>query len=134
MYKFILFTFVILTISCQNNNKQKEENTTPEGIDIPEVIEISDPSVYTEYHENGQLKIEGNFDDNGLRTGRWISYYENGLTWSESYYVAGKKDGHSVTFFPNGKVRYIGEYKNDEKIGRWTFKDEEGNVVDEKSY
>ncbi len=73
-------------------------------------------------------------DDADARNGLWLSYYENGSKWSESMYVHGKKNGHSVTFFPNGKIRYIGEYKDDEKSGNWRFFDEVGLLVSEENY
>lgn len=109
-----------------------EENTAPVEFVAPS--NTGDQKDYEEFYENGQIKIAGDYDENGERHGLWISYYENGIKWSESYYSHGLREGHSITFFPSGSVRYIGEYKNDEKTGKWTFKDEEGNVVKEEDY
>jgi antitoxin component YwqK of YwqJK toxin-antitoxin module len=39
-----------------------------------------------------------------------------------------------VTFFPNGKIRYVGEYKDDEKSGNWKFYDEAGLLISEENY
>ena len=109
----------------------EEDSTSEETIEnqVQNVIEIVPGGEHMEYHENGQLKIEGQYDDNSQRTGLWISYYEDGTKWSESYYVNGVQDGHSLTFFPNGQVRFVGEYKQGEKIGEWTFYDESGEVT-----
>lgn len=89
---------------------------------------------YQEFYDNGNLKIEGDYDENDARHGLWNSYYENGLKWSESFYAHGLKSGHSITFYPNGKVRYVGEYKNDAKVGHWQFYDEEGTLISEENY
>ena len=89
---------------------------------------------YQEYYESGKLKIEGNYDANNQRHGLWVSYYENGQKWSESVYKNGLKNGHSITFFPNGNVRYVGDYKEDKKTGTWTFYNETGEVSSEETY
>lgn len=119
-----------LTNEDENNETKEDEELSTQGSDI---LPTEKPD-YQEFYETGELKIEGNFDEEENRHGLWVSYYETGLKWSESYYVHGVKNGHSVTFFPNGKIRYVGEYKEDEKVGRWTFYDEEGNVVQEENY
>jgi antitoxin component YwqK of YwqJK toxin-antitoxin module len=106
---------------------EKSQNTTPTATEIK-------PGEYFEYHPNGEIKITGFHNNNLNREGLWISYYENGIKWSEAYYADGKRDGHSLTFYPNGKIRYIGEYKADTKTGEWTFYDEEGNVTKVENY
>lgn len=132
--KFILPALTLFVFSCQENDTSESVQEPLEITAQIEPIASSDPNAYNEYYENGQLKIEGTYDENKQRTGLWVSYYENGIVWSKSYYLDGKKNGHSITFFPSGKVRYVGEYKDDEMSGNWTFKDEQGNVVDEKTY
>lgn len=143
MAKYVSFLFVfILFIGCKGNEEiEKEEieiETVVENKHEPQVknenaVPVS-PGDHVEYHPNGEVKITGKYDKNGERTGLWTSYYDNSVKWSESYYVNGKKDGHSFTFYPNGKVRYRGEYRNDEKVGTWTFYDEQGNVTKEENY
>lgn len=141
MKKIILFLIPLTLIySCSGGieNEEDENSTTSstdtlfgdEGLDAP----VQDPNQHLEYHPNGAVKIEGRFNDDGDRHGLWNSYYDNGIKWSESYYSAGNRDGHSITFFPNGAIRYVGEYKNDEKVGNWKFYDEEGNLVKEENF
>lgn len=115
--------------SLENVNQNASNNR--ENIEVVDEVDHKD---YEEFYESGALKIEGDFDENQARNGLWISYYEDGKKWSESLYLHGKKEGHSVTFFPNGKVRYIGEYKNDEKFGLWRFYDEAGELMNEETY
>ena len=78
--------------------------------------------------------MKGRYDSKSLRTGLWVSYYDDGSKWSESYYIEGRRDGHSLTFYPNGQIRYRGEYKMEEKIGTWTFYTETGEVSKEENY
>jgi antitoxin component YwqK of YwqJK toxin-antitoxin module len=117
----------------QNDSSgSKDSLVKSENIESIETIPTNGNS--TEYHPNGNIKMEGKLNDNGNREGLWVSYYDNGTKWSESYYNDGKKDGHSLSFFPNSQIRYIGEYQDDEKSGTWTFYDEEGNVVTEETF
>lgn len=137
----LLLVFVLL-VSCggETDNDDLEtkipENQTSDSssTSIKEQLVIHPGGDHREYHPNGQIKIEGQYDMNKQRTGLWISYYDNGIKWSESFYVDGKKEGHSITFFPNGSPRYVGEYKDDKQTGLWTFYDEEGNVIKEEEY
>lgn len=141
MKKLSFLTLIFLFIACSGEKVDEKENvieTTfedeatiekPEENSVQDVIEIVPGGSHKEYHPGGQLKIEGQYDQNSQRTGLWISYYENGSKWSESYYVNGIQDGHSLTFFPNGQVRFVGEYKQGEKVGEWTFYNEAGEVT-----
>ena len=100
-------------VELETKMPEREVAKKPETSTTQDLVHPMPGGDHREYHPNGQLKIEGQYDMNSLRTGLWVSYYENGIKWSESYYSAGKRDGHTLSFFPNGKPRYIGEYKND---------------------
>jgi len=113
------------------SSDEKIEEATPDKMPSTTALQ---PGEYLEYYEGGQIKIKGYHNQSLQREGLWISYYESGSKWSESYYIDGKKDGHTVTFFPNGGIRYVGEYDKDEKVGKWTFYDEAGAVSHEEEY
>lgn len=141
MKKLILFLIpltMIYSCSGQGENEGDDNSTTPSTDSLSDNVQletpVEDPNQHLEYHPNGALKIEGRLNDKGERQGLWLSYYDNGIKWSESYYSAGNRDGHSITFFPNGAIRYVGEYKNDEKVGNWKFYDEEGILVKEENF
>jgi antitoxin component YwqK of YwqJK toxin-antitoxin module len=89
---------------------------------------------FLEKYPNGNIQTEGWHDEDGKRTGVWYSYYENGVKWSSLNYLKGLKNGHSVVFYPNGKTRYLGEYKDDIKTGHWIFYDETGEITNEEDY
>lgn len=89
---------------------------------------------YQEFYPNGTVKIEGNYNENEKRNGLWVSYYDNGVKWSETHYTNGLKNGHTISFFPNGKPRYIGEYQDDKQTGDWFFYNETGVQIDSIRY
>jgi antitoxin component YwqK of YwqJK toxin-antitoxin module len=133
-FSFFIFLFALISCNSSSENEVPEIETVVES-DQPKSPEISKPQNsevkpgdYYEYHESGGLKIRGFYNDDLTREGLWISYYENGTKWSEAYYSAGKRDGHNITFYPSGKIRFVGEYKDDIKTGTWTFYDEAGAV------
>lgn len=37
--------------------------------------------IHKTFYENGNVKEQGQFDNNGLRDGIWEAYYENGILW-----------------------------------------------------
>jgi len=136
-----LLTMAVCVVAC-NSIEVSDDVTIETNVDnIEEIPAVKNPEAtviapgdYVEYHPNGGIKIKGIYSETLTREGLWISYYDNGIKWSESYYSNGKLDGHSLTFYPNGKIRYLGEYKNDEKTGTWTFYDEVGNITNEEKY
>ncbi|MBK7130211.1 MAG: hypothetical protein IPM74_16440 [Crocinitomicaceae bacterium] len=140
-FSVVFFSLILIAFISCNGGKNKEDkrendstktqtNPIQNNSLTPEIL----PGDYTDYHPNGAVKMKGIYNDSLQREGLWISYYDNGNKWSESYYTKGKKEGHSITFFPNGQIRYVGEYKNDLKTGTWTFYDEEGNISKEEKY
>lgn len=138
--KNLVYPFLIFLFACtQETSENLVSEAEVEEVNVETNSQEEKPSdngnrKYTELHENGAVKIEGMNDGNGLRTGIWTSYYPDGTKWSESHYIKGMKEGHSVTFYENGQKRYIGEYKNDKQVGEWIFYDEEGNETERKVY
>ena len=136
MKSLLLLIPLSFLFSCGQEDEEQIENTEITTEEIVEEI-VADPNApgdYEEYYPNGALKIKGKNNSEGNREGLWISYYDNGIKWSESYYDNGIKNGHSLTFFPNGGIRYVGEYDNDVKIGTWKFYDETGELVNEEEF
>lgn len=145
--KYLFYFPIILLFSCSSNEETQvtseepieevtQSNSEIETESLDSVV-ASEPSLagnYQENYPNGALKIEGETNAKGNRDGLWISYYEDGTKWSESYYNDGSKEGHTLSFFPNGQARYVGEYKNDLKTGTWKFYAEDGELIKEESF
>lgn len=83
---------------------------------------------YADKYPSGITKFRGNFRF-GKFHGQWLSFYPNGLAWSELHYDKGLRHGPNMTYFEDGKPRYTGFYKNDLKDSIWTYYDSTGSVA-----
>lgn len=62
------------------------------------------------YMNNGVLKSEGSFEQ-GKRVGEWIEYFANESRESVVHWVDGVPDGPSQGFYKQGERRYRGTFK-----------------------
>lgn len=85
------------------------------------------------FFETGQLMRTGQHE-NGLKTGKWITYNESGVMVGLAFYTAGKKDGTWIAWDDNGKKRFEMNYKNGEKVGTWIQWDENGALFSSKNF
>lgn len=138
---FVILSIFLLVSSCsESESKKAEDKTKVETVEVKEetkvnnALEVTEDGYVREYYKNGELRIEGKVDENKKKTGKWTSYRENGIIWSENHFENGLKNGFSITYHPNGQVYYKGEFKDDIKIGVWSFYDDEGEKVNEKKF
>ena len=145
MKQILILAFTItLLMSCENNTTVNNDiQVSSKNVVLDKPVEkfvekpvemISTTGSFIERYDNGNLKTEGWQNSSGQRDGIWYAYYENGPKWSELTYTNGIKEGESIVYFPNSKVHYKGHYKNDKKVGTWTFYNEDGTVQNEKKY
>jgi antitoxin component YwqK of YwqJK toxin-antitoxin module len=128
--------FVSIFFSACTDEKDENTNTTTEitVLDDEDLIERM-PNYYREYFPGKkQLKLGGPTDNDGKRHGVWESYFEHGQMNSTTYFIHGVKEGHSVVYYPNGSIHYIGEYKNDQKVGLWKTYNEQGELISEDEF
>lgn len=118
MYALLLLSVVF----CACQSSEKKEAGEPEKVEPKEIVDV------VEYYPQGGVKLKGK-SQGGDRLGRWISFYPNGLKWSEIEYRNGIKEGDAISYFPNGMMRYQGRYYNDERTGIWTFYDTTGALI-----
>ncbi len=71
---------------------------------------------HKEYHDNGQVKAEGQYDANGNGTGIWKYFWENGKLSHSGKLLGGKRDGEWKFYMKNGFVGDIEFYKNKNKV------------------
>jgi hypothetical protein len=88
---------------------------------------------YTDKYPSGITKFKGFFRFGELH-GQWMSFYPNGLMWSELHYDKGLRHGLNTTYFEDGSIRYTGFYKNDMKDSIWIFYDTLGKVAEKVLY
>ncbi|MFY8089721.1 MAG: tetratricopeptide repeat protein [Chitinophagaceae bacterium] len=72
------------------------------------------------FYNNGQLKSEGSFNEDGKRIGTWKFYHENGVLNETNNYDNGKVEGEIKTYFDNGVQSSVQFYKNDKAEGKFT--------------
>jgi len=127
----VLLVFGIF--SCAEVEEEKESTQTE--IKSEENLIERMPGMYREYYPGKkQLKITGPLDPENKRNGTWESFYENGQKNSATYFVNGIKNGHSIVYYPNGNVHYVGEYRKDEKAGLWKIYNEKGELISEDNF
>ena len=128
----VLFTVIILLLSCKTNNKRR--------IQLPPALRIvnfdtalqkpGDTWLYKGKLFSGymiQVEKDGrtvyelpiiNGKENGMATG----IYNNGEKLMERNFADGKREGIFKQWWPNGNLRYVFNFKNDVFESRqWVF-------------
>ena len=133
MKRYLLFSLLTLLFttlfSCGSNDDQSTNEQKPEKL-----VEIKDGRYKEWYPGKKQIKFQGMIDGSGKREGKWTYYSQNGTELSFTIYEDGIKQGYTVVKYPNGAMRYRGEYKDDKIVGLWTTYDPKGKVISEKDY
>lgn len=100
--------------------------------------------LYRSYYDNGNIKEEGNLNNNGLHVGIWKYYFENGRIekiglWSINRFT-NYKDKEWKWFYKNGYLKekgyykYSQEYDNEFKNGNWQEFYENGKLKSSSNY
>lgn len=128
--KIILSSFLIASIcfACTNDTTEK----APEKLTVEQTS--SRTGMQKDYYPSGQLKMSGKLNNEGQKDGVWTSYFENGQKNSEANFKNGVNHGYSMVWYPNGNVRYFGDYNNGKKVGEWIFYTEDGEVAQKQLF
>jgi antitoxin component YwqK of YwqJK toxin-antitoxin module len=86
------------------------------------------------YYENGNKRVEGEYNKEGQKDGKWTYWYEDGKKWSEGYFSEGLNHKKRTTWHENGEMHYTGTYDKGKRVGVWKFYSEEGELVKEIDY
>lgn len=73
-------------------------------------------------------------DEEGLKTGLWITKYSNGAVDEIGTYLIGKRKGNWRCFSKNGNLFSEGYYDNDMPIGKFFFYFSNGNTQKEQLF
>lgn len=125
MKNFTLLFILLFTLSLPACTESKKKEGTKE-VAPEELVEIKDGHYKEWYPGKKHLKYEGELNKKGDREGKWNFYSEKGTLLSFTFYQNGKKEGHSVVKYPNGKIHYYGQYQNDKMVGEWVTYDAKG--------
>ena len=85
------------------------------------------------------------FDENKIRHGESVEYYENGQLFQKVTHIDGEQDGELLQYYENGQLKWKGMYKDDKQNGEFLNYYEngqlkyegivkEGKIVTEKNY
>jgi antitoxin component YwqK of YwqJK toxin-antitoxin module len=88
------------------------------------------------YYENGRIWEEGNFKD-GKKDGKWTTYYENGQIKEEGNFKDGRwvrKDGKFISYYENGQIEKEGNFTDGKLDGKYTFYYENGQIKVERNF
>ncbi len=103
---------------------------------------------WTAYHEDGNKAIQGRCS-RGARIGQWQSWYSTGQIqtqwecergplprWYERTIEVGlsSRAGAVRAWWPNGQVRFEGQYADDKEDGVWTYYDRAGRKTAKGPY
>lgn len=129
LFGLIFITALSLAVgSCGEGKKAPQKEKTDDLVEIKN-------GIYTEYYPGRKaIKFRGPQDKQKQRNGRWFFYDERGNELSMTEYVNGKKHGFIFVRYPNGTMRYTGEFNMDVESGLWKFYKEDGSLQDEKDY
>ena len=95
------------------------------------------------YYKNGQKRSVGYFDIDDkieaknevlIKTGKWISYYENGQLWDKGEWRRGERVGPWITYFNDGQLYFKGEYRNGSPEGPWMTYYQDGRLNAKGNY
>lgn len=69
------------------------------------------------YSAEGLKTSEGFFNKEGLKEGKFVSYYNSGAVSEESNWKNGIQDGPQTTYYSNGKIKSTTNYKDGDEDG-----------------
>lgn len=71
---------------------------------------------------------------NGILVGDVYSYYSDGELMKRAYYLNEYFQGYLISYYPNGIIHRIECYCNYNKIGIWSYYDENGELLYVENY
>ena len=139
MKKILYLVTLMILVSCQPKLEKEVSMKYPDG--KPQRIDFYAgkgdkryiaKSVF--YYENGQKRLEGHYNADGKKDGKWVYWYENGNKWSEGYFTNGLDDKRRTAWHENGQLHFTGKLDKGKRIGVWKFYDENGKPTKELDY
>ena len=124
-------------VERKDGNEENDKNSKSKvslNIDKIGLIDTIDYQYQEWYPGRKKLRVQGMFDEQYKRHGKWVFYDKNGIELSMTTYTHNLKQGFSIVKYPNGVIYYRGEYNQDKKVGLWTFYNDKGEKGKEIIY
>lgn len=128
---FLLFIGLLGLTSCNNTDQPEtsKDQTSAQASAAPagdyskyELTQLPGTSMQKAVLRNqaGRVIEQGYLDDKGLKTGEWLSFYENsGLPYKLINYRAGVQNGLYIFFNEIGQVSLLATYADNQLDGYW---------------
>jgi antitoxin component YwqK of YwqJK toxin-antitoxin module len=139
MKKIVYFMILVVLASCGPKLDEVISEKYPDG--KPKRVDYYNgqgdskyiaKSVF--YYESGNKRVEGSYNKDGKKDGKWTYWYDNGNKWSEGYFTEGLDDKKRTAWHENGELHFTGRLDKGKRIGTWKFYDEKGNLTKELDY
>lgn len=88
---------------------------------------------WASFHENGTYESKGSLFK-GEKNGLWRNWDRNGNLISEAHFHYGQKDGNWKVWSPEGELLYDMYYDEGKRVKTWKVYNENGDLIDQKSY
>jgi hypothetical protein len=107
----------------QNTAPKNAATTTPTSTLVKDASKLppldkTKPGYFEEKYENGKISLQG-YKLNGAMVGEAREYISNDKSVTIVHYVNGVKEGYSVVYGYDGKLKSEGYFKNDLMEGEW---------------
>ena len=98
------------------------------------IFMLSCDSKIQSFHENGTLESEYSIDEDSLKHGTFVRYFDSGVKAEESNFVHGKQDGQRILYYLNGNKESEGTYVNGELHGKKLVYYDSGELMIDSDY
>jgi antitoxin component YwqK of YwqJK toxin-antitoxin module len=89
---------------------------------------------FAAWYANGKPRVLGHYDRDGLRTGTWWFWYEDGQVARQVDYDAGVRHRTFREWHGSGRSKTDGSYLDGERDGQWRRWDGQGRLVADQEY
>lgn len=91
--------------------------------------------VDTKFKQQRSIYCQKSFDGiTYVPHGKYLILDEFGNVMVNGNFDRGKADGYWVKYYKSGTKAEEGQYKEDKKVGKWKFYDENGNLINENIF
>ncbi|MCM1042346.1 MAG: hypothetical protein NC396_07990 [Bacteroides sp.] len=108
-------------------------NGRPEGM-CRQYDSLTGKVVQGIFFKDGEIVGKGAVDESGNLRDDWQEFYPDGKLRCIGQYYKGRKYGKWKYFYPDGRLEQEGEYRNDRQDGRWVWYFPNGEVRQEQEY
>lgn len=124
-----VFSFAgkVVEIEKYDNGNTKTELIAHPGVD-------GDTYEYNEYYVDGSVKLNGEYNEYGRKSGGWYSYYDNGQLESYAFFSNGTYHGNWWWYDRDGSVLAKVTYKHGKKHGDWAQYTHDGQLICERHF